>query len=91
MTPTDKTGDTKGPTSTAQGDRDRIIEQHVAQVNGHDLAVCEGWNGPLTPEERRDGAARWYTFYACNRCSIEATRPPHRWETIACEAEASDQ
>ncbi|UWG50697.1 hypothetical protein AArcCO_1390 [Halalkaliarchaeum sp. AArc-CO] len=74
-------------TKVAQGDKDTILERHSAQVNGHDLAKCEGWEGPLTPEERRNGADRWYVFYACEDCGTEATLPPHRWETIPCEPE----
>jgi hypothetical protein len=74
-------------TNIAQGDKDRILELHTSQVNGHDLAKCEGWEGPLTPEERRQGADEWYTFYACENCGTETTLPPHRWETIECEGQ----
>lgn len=74
------------PQTIAQGDKDTILERHAAQVNGHDLAKCEGWEGPLTPEERRDGM-EWYTFWACENCGVEAVLPPHRWETIPCEPE----
>ncbi|AUX09924.1 hypothetical protein AArcSl_2301 [Halalkaliarchaeum desulfuricum] len=74
-------------TKVAQGDKDTILERHAAQVNGHDLAKCEDWEGPLTPEERRDGMSAWYTFYACENCGVEAVLPPHRWETIPCETE----
>ena len=82
-----RTGKTKVSRSIAQGDKDTILERHTVQVNGHDLAKCEGWEGPLTPEERRQGADRWYTFYACENCGAETTLPPHRRETIECEGQ----
>ena len=82
-----RTGKTKRQRTAniAQGNKDRILERNAAQVNGHDLAKCEGWEGPLTSEERRDGASEWYTFWGCERCSRESVEPPHRWETIPCE------
>lgn len=87
MKSTGKTTKKVPQTNIAQGDKDTILERHAVQVNGHDLAKCEGWEGPLTPEERRQGADRWYTFYACENCGTETTLPPHRWETIECEGD----
>jgi len=88
MAPQSTTGETgKKSPSIANGEMDRILERHAAQVNGHDLAKCEGWEGPLTPEERRDGTSAFYTFWSCERCSRESVEPPHRWETIPCEPE----
>jgi len=81
-------GDTPLRASTAiiaPGETDRILERHAARVNSHDLAKCEGWEGPVTPDERRQGVDEWYVFYACQRCGVETTLPPHRWETITCE------
>lgn len=83
MTTTGKTIDLR----IAQGDKDRVLVRHAAQVNSHDLARCEGHEGPLTPRERRRGVDEWYTFWACERCGTEAVLPPHRWETIPCELE----
>lgn len=80
MTTTGKTGKRASLPNIAEGERDRILERHAAQVNGHDLARCEGWEGPRTPEA-------WYVFYACEHCGTEATLPPHRWETIPCGGE----
>ena len=87
MKSTGKTTKKVPPTNIAQGDKDTILERHTVQVNGHDLAECEGWEGPLTPEERRDGKSAWYTFWACYQCQRESVEPPHRWETIPCEPE----
>ena len=87
MSNSDSYSKSVSPPNIAQGDKDRILERHAAQVNGHDLAKCEGWEGPLTPEEKRDGASAWYTFWACERCQRESVEPPHRWETIPCEPE----
>ena len=76
----------KAPTtSLVQGEKDRVLERHVARVNDHDLSKCEGWEGPLTPEEQRLGIDEWYTFWVCEKCGVEAAIPPHRWETIECE------
>ena len=83
MTTTGKTGKSASQPNIAEGDRDRILERHVAQVNGHDLARCESWDGPGTTEEE----SSWYVFYACEHCGTEATLPPHRWETIPCRSE----
>lgn len=87
MKTTGKTEKKVSTTSIAQGDRDRVLDRHAAQVNGHNLVRCEGHEGPLTPEERRRGVDEWYTFYACDNCGVEAVLPPHRWETIPCESE----
>jgi len=88
MAPPWTTGETgKNSSPIANGEKDRILKRHAAQVNGHDLAKCEGWEGPLTPEERRDGASAWYTFWACERCQRETVEPPHRWETVPCDPE----
>jgi len=84
-TATGETTETTPPTTIAQGDDDHLLERHAARVNGHDLSRCEGYEGPLTPEERRDGVSEWYTFWACENCGRETTTPPHRWETIPCE------
>lgn len=74
----------------AQGDKDSIIRRHAATVNGHDLAKCEGWEGPLTPKERRDGKSAWYTFWACERCARESVEPPRRWNRVVCDSPRFD-
>jgi hypothetical protein len=65
MAPQSITGETgkKSPPIT-NGEKDRILERHAASVNGHDLAKCEGWEGPLTPEERQRGVSPTYRFWA---------------------------
>jgi hypothetical protein len=78
-------------TAIAQGEKDQIVERHVAEVNGHDLAKCKGWEGPLTPEERRLGKSAWYKFFACERCGREAVASPARWENVECDPEGGSQ
>lgn len=79
----------KAPTAAiAKGEKDQILERQVAEVNGHDLAKCKGWEGPLTPEERRLGVDEWYVFYGCERCGRETVASPDRWENVECDPEA---
>jgi hypothetical protein len=87
MTTTGETNQTVSNTIIAQGDRDHVLERQAAQVNGHNLARCEGHEGPLTVEERQGEVDEWYTFYACQECGTEAVLPPHRWTTIECEGQ----
>lgn len=64
---------------------DMVVEENVAEVNGHSLDRCEGWQH-LTPQEIREGMSQRYTFYRCTECGRESVSPPEQWEQIDCEA-----
>ena len=66
------------------GKGDRVVEEDVAEVNGHSLDKCEG-REHRTPQEVRDGVSPRYTFYRCTECGRESVSPPEEWDAIECE------
>ncbi len=71
-------------TVSPNGSSDTVVEESVAEVNGHRLDRCKGWQH-LTPQEIRDGMSPRYTFFRCTECGRESVSPPEQWEGIDCE------